>query len=299
MSLITGNAYILLTITSLCWAGNAIAGQLARGQISPMMVTMLRWLIVAGLLAVIYRKELRQYWPEIRAHGGKLIAMASIGFTGFNALFYLASTKTTGVNIGILQGSIPVIVLIGSFFVYRTAITALQAVGVLVTLTGAITVAVQGDFGRLLALNINPGDGIMLFACVLYSGYTVALKNRPKLPGLVFMTVLAIIAFAASLPLALLEFLTGNVIWPTSQGWMVTFFIALFPSFIAQICFIRGVELIGPGRAGVFVNLVPVFAALLAVLILGEIFRNYHGLALALVLGGIWLAERGKAKLAS
>ena len=67
------------------------------------------------------------------------------------------------------------------------------------------------------------------------------------------------------------------------------------PSFLAQICFIRGVELIGPGRAGVFVNLVPVFASIMAVGFLKEPFEGFHALALALVLGGIWLSERGKA----
>ena len=83
--------------------------------------------------------------------------------------------------------------------------------------------------------------------------------------------------------------------WPTPKGWVIVVLVTLLPSFIAQICFIQGVTDIGPGRAGIFVNLVPVFASLLAILVLGESFRFYHGLALALVIGGIWLAERRAA----
>jgi drug/metabolite transporter (DMT)-like permease len=94
----------------------------------------------------------------------------------------------------------------------------------------------------------------------------------------------------------LYEVYVGSVIWPSFKGWTITLYIALFPSFIAQIFFMRGVELIGPGRAGIFVNLVPVFASALAVVILSEAFHLYHGVALALVLGGIWIAERHKLR---
>jgi drug/metabolite transporter (DMT)-like permease len=85
------------------------------------------------------------------------------------------------------------------------------------------------------------------------------------------------------------------VTWPTPRGWLIVLYVGLFPSFVSQVLFMRAVELIGPGRAGLFVNLVPIFGALLAVLILGEVFAAYHAMGLALVLGGIWLAERKPA----
>jgi drug/metabolite transporter (DMT)-like permease len=95
-----------------------------------------------------------------------------------------------------------------------------------------------------------------------------------------------------SLPLVAYEMAAGTVQWPTPKGWLIMLFIGLFPSFLAQLFFMRGVELIGPGRAGLFVNLVPVFGALMAVLILGEPFHLYHAAALVFVLGGIFIAER-------
>jgi drug/metabolite transporter (DMT)-like permease len=113
-------------------------------------------------------------------------------------------------------------------------------------------------------------------------------------PGLVFFAALAAVAFVISVPLLVAEVMSGQGYWPTGKGWLILAYVALGPSFLAQLFFMRGVELIGPGRAGVFVNLVPVFAALLAVLILSEPFAWYHAMALALVLGGIALAEKGK-----
>jgi drug/metabolite transporter (DMT)-like permease len=110
--------------------------------------------------------------------------------------------------------------------------------------------------------------------------------------GFVFFTAMAVVAFVTSLPLLLAEIAAGAVRWPTPRGWAVLLYVGLFPSLLAQIFFMRGVELIGPGRAGLFVNLVPVFGALLAVAILGEPFALYHAAGLVLVLGGIALAER-------
>ncbi|MEZ5825326.1 MAG: DMT family transporter [Geminicoccaceae bacterium] len=287
-------AYAYLIATMLCWAGNAIAGQFAVGHVSPLMLVMLRWLLVSSCLAVIYRRELVETWPIVRSARLRMLVMAIIGFTAFNSLFYIAAHHTTGINIGILQGSIPVIVLILSVFAWKSRIGPLQLAGVTVTLIGVVTVASQGDLGRLLRLEFNPGDAIMLLACLLYASYTVGLKLRPPMPGLVFLAWLSIIAALTSIPLAAFEWLRGDLLQPTGQGWVVTIWISIFPSFLAQIFFIRGVELIGPERAGVFVNLVPIFAAFLAVLMLSENFEVYHAISLTLVLGGIALSEKGK-----
>lgn len=289
-------AYAYLAATMLCWGGNAIAGQFAVDNVSPLLLVALRWLFVSSFLVVMYRKELRETWPMLRKAPLRTVLMAVLGFTAFNSLFYIASHHTTGINIGILQGTIPVIVLVMSVFVFSTRIGAMQVAGVIMTLVGVIAVASRGDLDRLLNLEFNPGDALMLVACLFYGGYTLGLKVRPPMPGMVFLSWLSIIAAVSSLPLALVEWLGGGTQWPTAQGWVVTAYVAIFPSFLSQIFFIRGVELIGPERAGVFVNLVPIFAAILAVLLLNESFEVYHAIALALVLGGIGLSERARIR---
>lgn len=287
-----GNAILMLGLTTLFWGGNTVAGRLAVGEVSPMVVVFLRWAIVAGIMVPMVWPRIRTDWSLMRPQLLRMVLMAAFGFVAFNSLFYIAATQTTAVNLGIIQGSMPILVLIGSVFAFGTRIRLLQVMGILLTLVGVTLIAAQGDLQKLLALAVNPGDGVMLIACVLYSGYTLALRNRPQVSGLAFFATLAGISAIASLPGLFFEMATGTAQWPTAKGWLVVLYIALFPSFLSQIFFMRGVELIGPARAGVFINLVPIFAAGLAVSILGEPFEWHHGTALALVMIGIWLSER-------
>jgi drug/metabolite transporter (DMT)-like permease len=287
-------AYLLLSFTALCWGGNAIFGRLAVGEVSPMALTMLRWLFALGLLLVVARGQLVRDWPVMRPRLPFLAIMGALGFTAFNALYYVAAHWTSAVNIGILQGSLPVFVLIGAFLAYRTPVGPLQLTGVAVTMLGVALVASRGDLARLTGLALNLGDVLMIVCCALYAGYTVALQRRPKVGALSLFTVLAAAALLTSLPLVGLEAALGRLQWPTATGWIIVALVSLFPSFLAQIFFIRGVALIGPGRAGVFVNLVPVFASILAVAVLGETVALFQAAALVLVLGGIGLSEAGK-----
>jgi len=243
-------AYLFLTFTALCWGANAVFGRVAVGEMSPMAIVSLRWLGVLLLLLVVARKQVRADWPVLRGNLTFVIAMGATGFAGFNAIFYVAAHSTTAVNIGIIQGSIPVFVLIGAFFAYRARITGLQSLGVAVTMVGVIIVGSGGNMARLAALAFNQGDLMMIVACMLYAGYTVGLRKRPAVSALGLMTVMAAAAFVTSLPLSVGEMVLDQFQWPTPFGWLIVGLITIFPSFLAQISFIYGVGLIGPGRAG-------------------------------------------------
>lgn len=289
-------AYLLLVGTMLCWAGNAVIGRAAVGEVSPMMIVLGRWVGVILLCLIFLMPRLRQDWPALRPHLPFLFLLGGIGFTGFNALFYVAAQDTTALNMGILQGSIPIFVLMGAFLVYGDRIRPIQLLGVLITLSGVVTVASHGSLQRLLDLAFNPGDILMVCACFLYASYAVGLRKRPPVSPLSAFAVMAIAALILAIPTAGVEAALGHHQWPTTKGWILIGLVTLFPSFIAQIFFIQAIDRIGPGRAGVFVNLVPVFAAAMAVLFLGERFQLYHALSLTLVLFGIFLSERFKTK---
>ncbi|HEY9567897.1 MAG TPA: DMT family transporter, partial [Thalassobaculum sp.] len=192
-------------------------------------------------------------------------------------------------------GAIPVYVLLGAYILYRTPVSAVQVAGVAVTMVGVALVAVHGDLATLADLAFADGDLLMVVACALYAAYTVALRRRPPVSGIAMFAMLALSAMLSSLPLLAIETWAGRLMLPSPVGWAVLGYVVVFPSFISQLSFLRAVDLVGPGRAGLFVNLVPIFAAALGVVLLGESFELYHGLALAFVLGGIWLAERGRA----
>ena len=287
-----GQAYLLLTLTTLMWGGNAIAGRLAVGEVSPMVLTCLRWVIVVAIMLPLVGRQVAAEWPKIRARWLFTILMGTFGFTAFNALFYAAAHYTTAVNLTIFQGSIPVLVLLGTVLFFGARVIPLQIIGMIVTIAGVILVSVKADMEILKTLALNIGDVWTLIACVFYAAYTLGLRHRPAIPGLVFFAALAGVAFVSSLPLLGLEIARGTAQLPTPRGWLILLYVGLLPSLLSQVFFMRGVELIGPARAGLFVNLVPIFGALLAVVLLGEPFALYHALGLVLVLGGIWLSER-------
>lgn len=287
-------AYLWLTLTTLCWGFNAILGRLAVGEVSPMLLVTIRWVGVVLLLMAIARRSLANDWHVLRNHLWVFAFLGAVGFTGFNSLFYVAAHSTGAINIGIIQGSVPVFVMLGALFAYGTRVTALQITGVGITLIGVAVVASRGELERLATLDLVRGDVYMLLACLLYSVYTIALRRRPDVAALSLFCILAVAALITSIPFAVGEIMLGQAQWPTPKGWVIIGFICIFPSFVAQLAFINGVSLIGPGRAGVFINLVPIFAAVLAVLILREPFRGFHAISLVLVLAGIALSELGK-----
>jgi drug/metabolite transporter (DMT)-like permease len=295
MQSVWANPILLLIITTLIWAAHSIVGRLAVGQIGPMTLTCLRWAVALIPILITARPSLRKDWPALRARWVYLAIMGSAGYTVFVALFYVAAHRTSALNLSIIQGAIPALVLIGARVFLGLRFTAVQALGALVTMLGVGVIAAQGDPARLAALAFNSGDVMMVVAAVLYAGYTIGLRQRPNVSGVSMLAAMAVAAFITSLPLVVWEIMSGGFVWPTRGGLLALAFVALGPAFVAQLTYMRGVELIGPGRAGVFVNLVPVFGAIMAVVILGEPFALYHLLALLLVVGGIAIAQRGAA----
>jgi drug/metabolite transporter (DMT)-like permease len=168
-----------------------------------------------------------------------------------------------------------------------------------VSLFGVALTASHGDLSRLLALDLNLGDVLVLVAVVAYASYAVALRVKPQIHWQSLMIMLALGAFISSIPLLAAEAYGGGMIPPDARGWAVILYTTIFASILSQIFFVRAVELIGSNRAGLFVNLMPVFGTLLAVMLLREEFHLYHAIALALVLGGIWLAETSGRRAAA
>ncbi|MDB5649229.1 MAG: EamA family transporter [Hyphomicrobiales bacterium] len=284
-------AWILLLLTCLFWSGNVVASRSAVGELSPMALVTIRWgLVSVVMLAVAWRSFLRDL-PVLLAHWLPVTLMGLCGFTAYQALYFGAAHATTGVNLAILQGVAPVFVFAGARIFYKTPIGLVRGTGLLLTLLGIAVVATRGHVLSLASIELNGGDAAMLLASSLYAAYTVALRQRPPVSSLSFFTALSIVATLTSLPLFGWEVASGALQWPTTKGWVVLAYVVIFPSLLAQVFFIRGVEMIGPGRASLFYNLVPVIGAIMAVTLLGEPFALYHAAGLMLAIGGIALAE--------
>ena len=293
-------AYILLLLTTLFWGGNSVAGKVAVGHISPMLLTTSRWGLAFAAMLVIGWPHFRKDWPLVRKNWLLLCVLGGLGFAAFNVALYTALVYTTAINASIEQAAIPMLIFLMNFVFFRMKAGWGQIVGLVITIFGVLLTASHGEPARLLKLDLNIGDAIMLVSIVVYAIYTVILRFKPPIHWQSLIIALTGFAFVTSLPFLVAEYAMGAMIMPDMKGLSLLLYIAIFPSIISQIFYIQGVEYIGANRAGLFINLVPVFGTLLSIILIGEDFRPYHAIALALVFGGIALAEySGRRQLAT
>lgn len=288
--------YLILVLGVLFWGGNAVAGKAAVGNIDPSTLMLVRW--TGALLCILpfVAGPVRRDWPVLRAKWWLYLFYGGVGYATFTVIVYIAAYFTSGVNLSLDQVAINVFVMTVNFALFRTRVRALQMVGVAISIVGVAVTATHGDLRRLAALDINYGDGLVIFACLLYAFYSISLKWRPATHWLSFLFATLLAAILASV---IYQFILGggiagllaSVPRVTPLGWGIALYATIFPSLISQILYVRGVELIGANRASVFINLIPLFGALGSVVILGEAFEGFHLVATVLIGTGIVLAE--------
>ena len=286
------NPHVFLILAALFWGFNAIAGRSAVGEISPLLIVTSRWLGVLILLTFICKNEILIEFKTFKLNFAWFLVMGLFGFTGFNSLYYISAHHTFAINLGIVQATMPAFIIIISMFWLNTKINLLQIFGLVITFLGVLIVVSKANFNLLFNLQVNDGDLIMIFACIFYAVYAVGLKKKPNISNLVLMTFFSYIAFLGSLPGLIYEISSGEFLLPTVKGVVILLVIIIFPSFLAQIFFIKGVEKLGPSTSGLYTNLVPIFTAILAVIILNESFYFYHLISLFVVFLGIYIFER-------
>ena len=285
------NPHFLLTLTSIFWAFNTVAGRAAVGEVSPLLIVSVRWFFVSIILSILCRNQLIETWSILNKKIKWLIFMGLFGFTGFNSAYYVAAHDTIAINLGLVQGTMPAFIIIIAWIWLKDKINFTQFLGVLITFIAVLIVVCSGNFNDLIELELNSGDIVMIFACTLYAIYAVGLRKKPKISALPLLTFFAYIAFLGSFPGLIYEIYSNQLILPGQKGFIILGVIIIFPSFLAQIFFMKGVEKIGPSRSGLYTNLVPVFSSLLAVFFLGEEFQFFHLLSLIIIFTGIYLFE--------
>ncbi|MBB5752639.1 DMT family transporter [Prosthecomicrobium pneumaticum] len=284
--------YLLLPLTFLAWAINIVVGRAIAGQIPPIALAQIRWLGASAIVVPLAWRHLRQDWPEIRRHAGLLLALAASGIGVYNTLAYAALQYTEALNGLLVQSAFPLVIGLWSFLIFRDRLSAAQIVGIVLSLAGVVTIVCRGDPGLIASLTLNRGDVMMLVAVAVYALYSTLLKARPAIHPLSLLAVVMAAGAAMILPFWAWEISTGYVIRPTPVTFAVLGFVVVFPSTLAYLIFNRGVELIGPNRAGPFFHLLPVFGSALAILFLGESLRWFHLAGYALILAGIVVAQR-------
>jgi drug/metabolite transporter (DMT)-like permease len=287
-----GNAFLVLALASLCWSGNHIMGRAIAGHVPPVAIATLRWLLAAAVLWPFVRHQVARDWPLVREKPGIIVLLALIGGALFGTLQFVGLQYTSALNVSVMNSLTPVLIVLASAVMFGDRIGRLQAVGIGVSLLGVFVIITRLDPAVVSALAFNRGDLIILLNQGLWAVYAVCLRLRPPIHWMSFMFWFSLISGVSMLPFFALEATTGYVLQPTLLTFAAIAFVTLFSTIGGFALWTRGVELIGPNRAGVFLHLIPVYSALLAGALLGEPLMAYHVLGFALILAGVWLAAR-------
>jgi drug/metabolite transporter (DMT)-like permease len=286
-------AYVLLTLTTVFWAGNWVVARGIQGYMSPVGMAFWRWFAALLILLPFAALPMWRELATIRRSWKPLALLGFLGVSAFNTLTYMGLKYTTATN-GVLLNSVsPVLIIAISVVFLREPLSARQLAGVMVSFAGVVAIVGRGSTDVLLALEVNPGDLLVLAAMAGWAVYTICLRWRPpELSSLAFTGTLITIGVVLLLPLHLWDYAQGP---PTQWGALTVgaiAYFAIFASVLAYFFWNAAVERVGAARAGAFLHLIPLFGAALSWLLLGEALYWYHYLGAALVFTGIFVASQ-------
>jgi len=285
--------HVALTVTALLWSSNFVIGRAIHEAVTPATLNFMRWALALVVLIPVTLVDLRRH-RSVLLRNWKLIALLGLtGIAAFQTLAYFALTRTTALNTILLTSLAPLAIVALSWLALGERISRLQGVGLLTSLGGAVVLILHGDAEALVSLRFNSGDLLMVIAVALWAVYSVLLRRRPQqVPPLALHTASVGAGTLWMLPLFGWEAARGAGLPTEPSAWLAIGFVAVFSSAIAHALWVRGVATIGPNRAGVFIHLMPLFGAVLAITFLGEELAGYHVLGAALVLVGVILSSR-------
>ncbi|WP_421270993.1 DMT family transporter [Aeromonas taiwanensis] len=272
----------------LIWAANTVVSKAAAGVVDPAAISFYRWVIAALALSPFCLPALWRRRSEIRPWFGKLLMLSLLGMVLYQCLAYYAAHSTSATNMGVIGSLLPLLTLLQGalFFGQRPGKQAL--LGMSLSLFGVFWLLGQGEPLALLHTGINPGDGMMLLGAASYALYGLLIR-RWQLPfgpwlNLYLQILLAVLLLV---PVAL----SAESLAVPREGWGMVLFAGIASSLFAAYCWMRGLASLGPERTSVFMNLMPLCTALIAVITLGEPIHGYHLLGGGLILGGVMLAQ--------
>ncbi|MEY4524388.1 MAG: hypothetical protein RIR27_1464 [Pseudomonadota bacterium] len=287
---------LYLTLATLLWAGNAIAGRVLVGSVSPITLSTVRWGLAALLLLPLGWRIFRP-GSALWQNKGRFLVLGLLGVGSYNVLLYLALQTSTAINVTLIGASMPIwMLMIGAIF-YQVRPKLLQLLGAVVSLVGVTVVLTRGEPASLLSMEVVMGDLLIMLATILWAFYSWMI-SRPgasterQWPWAEFLMAQVLIGFLWTMLFEGAEIATGHAFIDLNY-WTgaLILFVAIGPSLIAYRCWGLGVNGAGPTVAAFFANLIPLFTALLSAAILGDPPQLFHGLAFILIVVGILVSS--------
>jgi drug/metabolite transporter (DMT)-like permease len=287
----------LLTVPPILWAGNAVVGRLVRAAVPPMTLNLLRWAIALAVLVPLGRAAFSK-GSGVLTNWRRYSMLGLLGVGLYNSLQYLALQTSTPINVTLVASGMPVwMMLVGRYF-FNVPVRRRQVIGAALSIAGVLVVLCRGDWQQLAALRLVVGDLYMILATIAWSFYSWMLMEKKDVPALradwaAFLLAQVGYGVLWSGALAGGEWAISSVeivwSWPVVAALL---YVALGPAIVAMRCWGAGVMRAGPNLGAFFINLTPLFTALLSSAFLGEPPHLYHVLAFLLIVGGIAWSSR-------
>ena len=283
-------AFALLGIVMVLWAGNSIVARAVRFEIAPFTLAFLRWAGASLAVAPFAVRPLIGDWPEIVKGWKPLLALGLLGIGAFNALLYSGLQYTTATNALLMQAAIPAAMVLADRLLFGVRHGWWQIAGVIASMLGVLVIVFEGDPAAALSLQLGFGDALILLSVVVWSLYTVLLRLRPDIAPTSFIAVTFFIGVAVMAPPAAWEWLSGETIAWSPRLHAAVFYVALLPSLLSYFIYNHATRIVGPAQAGQAITLMPLFGAFLSAALLGERLHAFHFAGMAFILAGIALS---------
>ncbi len=285
-------ALVGLACTNLFWASNAVIARFAVTDIPPFTLASIRWFLACLFLLPFAWPHLRGQAAYIKQQIWVIALLGLLGIATYNTVLYLAAHATTAINITLVSSSLPLITLLMRVLILKVRPTVWQMLGIAVSLLGVLIVIARADLAVLQALSFSGGDILILLIACVWAVYSVILRKYPlKLHAIAVLTLLIIAGLPMLIALMLLEWYLLPPLDLGLEAAGVFVYVAIFPSILSYLFWGYGVKVLGPNIAALSCYLMPLFAALLAVPLLGESLYHYHFIGGALILLGLYLGS--------
>lgn len=284
----------LLLVATILWGGNFVYGRAVADQLPPFTFAFLRWCLAFVIFLPIVWTPLKKEWKQILKYWPIVLAMSLTGIVGFTALLYLALHYTTSINASLVNTSTPILIYIISFIFLKERLSKNQRLGTLISLVGLFFIISKGSLETLLHFSFNRGDILVVAAVICWSFYSFLVKQyAEKLPGHATFLVSIFMGIIILFPFFIYETLNPaiKVIW-TAKSIFAIFYTGIFASIVAFISWNTGVVKIGANKAGIYLNLIPVFATFFAVLFIGESIEPFQVIGGVFAVFGVYLTSR-------
>jgi drug/metabolite transporter (DMT)-like permease len=287
-------AYLLLILTTLFWSGNFIVGKAASiYQIPPFSLNFYRWLFAFLILLPFTFKEILSHKKYILDNISFFIILGITSITIFNSIVYYSLYYTQVISGVLMISTIPVWIMFIASILKIEKTNLFQIIGVILSLTGVVFIITKADIELIKSLDFNKGDLSMVVAMFAWATYSTLLRKKTyEISQIALLEIIIICGLVFLIPIYFIEMSSGNLIILGKPFILTLTYVVLFPGILAFLFWIKGIAIIGANRAGVFLHLMPIFGALMAMVIFKEKFMFYHSLGAIFIIAGITLSNK-------